>query len=289
MLKSVCWFYFFYFYREPLPTVFSMLHPLDEIAPAVCKPTGTLHSNRPHLISDPLPHVLHSAVCLLLPSVLGTRVQYASDATMTVVFTCCQPSLVVFYDTVQGIHSVWALRKVTSEVRVQGCHVENSNERSCLMSSQHSVPCCHQERSAVLPHPADPVGMPLGLVAPGFMTSHLRKISCPESTVGTGAYGLGSGTGSGCVVSPSACPFPNVITLAWNISCLFFGWLLFRCGFFFGLQCSSQPSDPPGNFVARTSLPCALADIQHGRSQVTTNCFIKAYSSDVIVQAWSSK
>lgn len=121
---------------EPLPTVFSMLHPLDEIAPAVCKPTGT-------------------------------RVQYASDATMTIVFTCSQPSLVVFYDTVQGIHSVWALRKVTSD-----------------------------ERSAVLPHPADPVGMPLGLIAPGCLTSHLRKISCPESAVGTGAYGLGSGTGS---------------------------------------------------------------------------------------------
>lgn len=45
-----------YFYREPLPTVFSMLHPLDEIAPAVCKPTGTEHRSAPHLISHcPLP------------------------------------------------------------------------------------------------------------------------------------------------------------------------------------------------------------------------------------------
>lgn len=124
--------------------------------------------------------------------------QYASDATMTIVFTCSQPSLVVFYDTMQGIHSVWALRKVTSDVSVQGGHVENSNGKFCLLSSQHSVPCFHQERSAVLPHPADPVGMPLGLIAPGFMTSHLRKISCPESAVGSGAYGLGTGTGSGC-------------------------------------------------------------------------------------------
>lgn len=31
---------FLLFYREPLPTVFSMVHPVDEIAPVVCKPTG---------------------------------------------------------------------------------------------------------------------------------------------------------------------------------------------------------------------------------------------------------
>lgn len=120
---------------------------------------------------------------------------------MTIVFTCSQPSLVVFYDTVQGIHSVWALRKVTSDVSVQGGLVENPNGKFCMLSSQHGVPCCRQERSAVLPHPADPVGMPLGLIAPGFLTSHLRKSSGPESTVGTGAYGLGSGAGSRCAAS----------------------------------------------------------------------------------------
>lgn len=43
--------------------------------------------------------------------------QYAADATMTIVFSCCQPSLVVSYDTVQATHSVWVLRKVTSDVR----------------------------------------------------------------------------------------------------------------------------------------------------------------------------
>uniref|UniRef100_A0A3Q1EL04 Anaphase-promoting complex subunit 1 n=1 Tax=Acanthochromis polyacanthus TaxID=80966 RepID=A0A3Q1EL04_9TELE len=74
---------------EPLPTVFSMLHPLDEIAPVVCKPAGLFD---------------------------GSRVQYVSDSTMKVVFTCCQPSILVSYDTVQGIHSVWALRKVTCSV-----------------------------------------------------------------------------------------------------------------------------------------------------------------------------
>uniref|UniRef100_A0A672FSP0 Anaphase-promoting complex subunit 1 n=1 Tax=Salarias fasciatus TaxID=181472 RepID=A0A672FSP0_SALFA len=77
--------HFFLIYREPLPTVFSMLHPLDEIAPVVCKHTGS-------------------------------HVQYLSDCTMKIVFTCCQPSIVVSYDTLQGTHAVWALRKVTNDV-----------------------------------------------------------------------------------------------------------------------------------------------------------------------------
>nr|XP_046257770.1 anaphase-promoting complex subunit 1 isoform X2 [Scatophagus argus] len=133
---------------EPLPTVFSMLHPLDEIAPVVCKPAGLLE---------------------------GSRVQYASDATMKVVFSCCQPSLVVSYDTVQGIHSVWALRKVTPD-----------------------------ERSSVLRCPADPVGTPLGLMASGFLTSHLRNISRLDSPGGSGAPGLGPGTGTSCAVGTSS-------------------------------------------------------------------------------------
>lgn len=34
-----------FLYREPLPTIFSMLHPLDEIAPVVCKPGGNTCAN----------------------------------------------------------------------------------------------------------------------------------------------------------------------------------------------------------------------------------------------------
>lgn len=58
-----CFNYPLNFNREPLPTVFSMLHPLDEIAPAVCKPTGTDHTNTSRFISycpPPLLSVLHS-------------------------------------------------------------------------------------------------------------------------------------------------------------------------------------------------------------------------------------
>ncbi|XP_027133594.1 anaphase-promoting complex subunit 1 [Larimichthys crocea] len=133
---------------EPLPTVFSMLHPLDEITPVVSKPTGLFE---------------------------GSRVQYASDATMKIVFTCCQPSVVVSYDTVQGIHSVWILRKVTPD-----------------------------ERSSVLRCAADPVGTPLGLMASGFLTSHLRNISRLDTPGGSGATGLGPGTGTSCAVGTSS-------------------------------------------------------------------------------------
>uniref|UniRef100_A0A665T3E7 Anaphase-promoting complex subunit 1 n=1 Tax=Echeneis naucrates TaxID=173247 RepID=A0A665T3E7_ECHNA len=119
------------FYREALPTLFSMLHPLDEIAPVVCKPAGLFD---------------------------GSRVQYASDSTMKIVFSCSQPSIVVSYDTVQGIHTVWALRKVT-----------------------------HDERSTVLRCPAEPADTPLGLMASGFLTSHFRNISRLDSPGVTGS------------------------------------------------------------------------------------------------------
>ncbi|XP_077960460.1 anaphase-promoting complex subunit 1 isoform X3 [Gasterosteus aculeatus] len=82
---------------------------------------------------------------------------------MKMVFSCSQPSVVVSYDTVQGTHSVWALRRVTPD-----------------------------ERSTVLRCSAEPVGTPLGL-APGLLPSHLRNISRLDSPGGGGASGLGTG------------------------------------------------------------------------------------------------
>uniref|UniRef100_A0A673NM55 Anaphase-promoting complex subunit 1-like n=1 Tax=Sinocyclocheilus rhinocerous TaxID=307959 RepID=A0A673NM55_9TELE len=73
--------------EEPLPTLFSMLHPLDEIAPVVCKSTGLFES----------------------------RLQYVSDSALRVVFTCHEPSIIMTYDTQQCTHTVWTLRKVTPE------------------------------------------------------------------------------------------------------------------------------------------------------------------------------
>uniref|UniRef100_A0A8C8G337 Anaphase-promoting complex subunit 1 n=1 Tax=Oncorhynchus tshawytscha TaxID=74940 RepID=A0A8C8G337_ONCTS len=110
--------------REPLPTVFSMLHPLDEIAPVVCRPTGLFEA---------------------------ARVQYVSDSTMKIVFSNCEPSIVMTYDTVQCIHSVWALRKVTPD-----------------------------EQSTVLKCP-EQVDTPQGLMPPSFLTTHLRNVSRMDS------------------------------------------------------------------------------------------------------------
>uniref|UniRef100_A0A8C3M1E7 Anaphase-promoting complex subunit 1 n=1 Tax=Chrysolophus pictus TaxID=9089 RepID=A0A8C3M1E7_CHRPC len=74
--------------REPLPTMFSMLHPLDEITPLVCKSGGVFGS---------------------------ARVQYVADYTLRIVFVNAEPSIVMTYDTVQSLHTVWALRKVKPE------------------------------------------------------------------------------------------------------------------------------------------------------------------------------
>uniref|UniRef100_A0A8C9G0Q5 Anaphase-promoting complex subunit 1 n=1 Tax=Pavo cristatus TaxID=9049 RepID=A0A8C9G0Q5_PAVCR len=74
--------------REPLPTMFSMLHPLDEITPLVCKSGGVFGS---------------------------ARVQYVADYTLRIVFVNAEPSIVMTYDTVQSLHTVWALRRVKPE------------------------------------------------------------------------------------------------------------------------------------------------------------------------------
>uniref|UniRef100_A0A6Q2YLC4 Anaphase-promoting complex subunit 1 n=1 Tax=Esox lucius TaxID=8010 RepID=A0A6Q2YLC4_ESOLU len=106
------------------PFIFSMLHPLDEIAPLVCRPTGLFEA---------------------------ARVQYVSDSTMKIIFSSCEPSIVMTYDTVQGVHSVWALRKVTPE------------EQSTVLK------CTEQ------------VATPQGLLPPSFLTTHLRNVSRMDS------------------------------------------------------------------------------------------------------------
>ncbi|XP_069625312.1 anaphase-promoting complex subunit 1 isoform X3 [Ranitomeya imitator] len=109
--------------REPLPTMFSMLHPLDEITPIVCKSGG----------------------------LFGSRVQYVSDHTMRIVFTSADPSIVMTYDTVQGSHTVWALRKVKTE-----------------------------EQNAVLKY-TDQLGTPQHGLMNSSLTAHLRSVSKGDS------------------------------------------------------------------------------------------------------------
>uniref|UniRef100_A0A3Q2YK66 Anaphase promoting complex subunit 1 n=1 Tax=Hippocampus comes TaxID=109280 RepID=A0A3Q2YK66_HIPCM len=92
---------FVFLYSESLPTLFSMLHPIDEVAPVVCKPTGLFDS---------------------------TRVEYMSDSATKIVFTCCRPSIVVSYDSEQGTHSVWSLRRVTCEVLCVPIQCDNPGE-----------------------------------------------------------------------------------------------------------------------------------------------------------------
>ena len=41
---------------------------------------------------------------------------------MKIVFLHTDPSIVMTYDTVQGLHYVWALRRVKTEVRVKASH-----------------------------------------------------------------------------------------------------------------------------------------------------------------------
>uniref|UniRef100_UPI00109F0F2A anaphase-promoting complex subunit 1-like n=1 Tax=Podarcis muralis TaxID=64176 RepID=UPI00109F0F2A len=75
--------------REPLPTMFSMLHPLDEITPMVCKSAAGLFGS--------------------------ARVQYVADYSMRIVFLNAEPSILMTYDATQSVHTIWALRRVKAE------------------------------------------------------------------------------------------------------------------------------------------------------------------------------
>lgn len=44
------------------------------------------------------------------------RVQYVADYTLRVVFVNAEPSIMMTYDTVQSLHTIWALRRVKPEV-----------------------------------------------------------------------------------------------------------------------------------------------------------------------------
>ena len=67
-----------------VPTIFSVMHPLDEPRPVTCKVQG--------------------------------KVCYICDTAVSVVFTCSDPALVMTYDSVIGLHSVWEVTKAKPEV-----------------------------------------------------------------------------------------------------------------------------------------------------------------------------
>uniref|UniRef100_A0A8D0Y0E0 Anaphase-promoting complex subunit 1 n=1 Tax=Sus scrofa TaxID=9823 RepID=A0A8D0Y0E0_PIG len=112
--------------REPLPTMFSMLHPLDEITPLVCK-SGSLFGS--------------------------SRVQYVVDHAMKIVFLSTDPSIVMTYDTVHGLHSVWTLRRVKTE-----------EENVVLKFSEQG-------------------GTPQHVATSSSLTAHLRSLSKGDSPV----------------------------------------------------------------------------------------------------------
>uniref|UniRef100_A0A8C8E7G3 Anaphase-promoting complex subunit 1 n=1 Tax=Otus sunia TaxID=257818 RepID=A0A8C8E7G3_9STRI len=114
--------------REPLPTMFSMLHPLDEITPLVCKSGGMFGS---------------------------ARVQYVADYTLRIVFLNAEPSIVMTYDTVQSLHTVWALRRVKPE-----------------------------EQNTVLKF-SEQMGTPQHVATSSSLTAHLRSLSKGDSPVGS--------------------------------------------------------------------------------------------------------
>ncbi|XP_034943915.1 anaphase-promoting complex subunit 1 [Chelonus insularis] len=79
--------------ENSLPVAFSLTHPLDEICPVLIKHGG---------------------------------VNYMRDSNLKIVFTSTEPSLAVIYDTKTGLHSVYKIRKASSEERQVVCDTTSS-------------------------------------------------------------------------------------------------------------------------------------------------------------------
>ncbi|KAJ8787961.1 hypothetical protein J1605_005619 [Eschrichtius robustus] len=83
----------------------------------------------------------------------SSRVQYVVDHAMKIVFLNTDPSVVMTYDTVQGLHSVWALRRVKTE-----------EENVVLKFSEQG-------------------GTPQNVATSSSLTAHLRSLSKGDSPV----------------------------------------------------------------------------------------------------------
>ncbi|XP_076314205.1 anaphase promoting complex subunit 1 isoform X2 [Tachypleus tridentatus] len=118
---------------ELLPRLFSMLHPLDEVAPVVLKTRG--------------------------PSSSLYKLSYFCSQDDVVVFTSRNPSLLVMFHNLDGVHSVWKIRKTTSEEASQAC--------IRTVCDSGSAPSC-----SWLTH--TPVGQGSGLPTSSSSSSHSR-------------------------------------------------------------------------------------------------------------------
>ncbi|OXB54162.1 hypothetical protein ASZ78_012608 [Callipepla squamata] len=87
-----------------------------------------------------------------LAGVFGSaRVQYVADYTLRIVFVNAEPSIVMTYDTVQSLHTVWALRRVKPE-----------------------------EQNTVLKF-SEQLGTPQNMAASSSLTAQLRSLSKGDS------------------------------------------------------------------------------------------------------------
>ncbi|KAK6181291.1 hypothetical protein SNE40_009178 [Patella caerulea] len=105
--------------------VFSMLHPLDEVAPVITVTTG-------------------AGGC--------PKISYFTDNTQHIIFTNLEPSLAFTYDTMLGLHSAWKIRRARQEEcgtlsalveNVSFCHLMAATPVTGLNQSTNSTTHSH--------------------------------------------------------------------------------------------------------------------------------------------------
>ncbi|KAK0085319.1 hypothetical protein PV325_005429 [Microctonus aethiopoides] len=157
-----------------LPIAFSLTHPLDEICPVLIKHGG---------------------------------VNYMCESNQQIVFTSAEPSLAVVYDTKNGLHSVYKIRKASMEERQVLCDMTSSILNNSTNASPLHLGANISNKSCNTKTQMNLFGIPnrqfsgigIGLSSSPFGS---RGTSYTASCSGGGGAG-GGGSGAGGVPSPS--------------------------------------------------------------------------------------
>lgn len=127
----------------------------------------------------------------------SSRVQYVVDPAVKIVFLNIDPSIVMTYDAVQNVHSLWTLRRVKPEVRVTEAASSVRESESwtrvhfwgqlsfhslCILIVYFSHSLWLKEENAVLKFP-EQAGTLQNIATSSSLTAHLRSLSKGESPV----------------------------------------------------------------------------------------------------------
>lgn len=121
---------------DGLPTLFSLLHPIEELAPVTFRrPTASEKFTKICLFANTIGHEFSSILAVMNFSVLATPsvsvLGFLADPLLRVISSCQYngSSLLLLYHSLFGVHSIWQIKAAKDEVGIK----ENIHKCSCLL------------------------------------------------------------------------------------------------------------------------------------------------------------